>query len=520
MRPEWRRGLACLAAILSLGLVHPAMVADGHEATGGTSAGFLAPNIVVDQLPARSAEGRRLGTLVLPAIVDDSAAHNSQRPLLVVFNGGPGAASGWLQLGLLGPLRAVVPDDPSAPLGQHLPLMPNREGLWDAADMLFVDPLGTGFSRAAAGVDPAEIRDWRKDGDYLAGALRDWMARHDRQGAPVILMGESYGAERAVAVADALIRGPKPVRIAGLVLISQTVTTETGMRHQDSNIANAIGLPTIAATACYFGKSGLDDTDPAACAAQSHAFAMDAYLPALTAGEGLSPARRSDTIAGLAELTGLAETHFEASGLAVNSGDYRRQALAATGRVLGMYDSRYSAQASLGKGWQDPSLDPLLPVMQDAAERYGRAALKLDRSPLDESRYVLFDPAIHAGWRYGAHSDPYGTIDMAGMLRSILHRTDARLLVAGGMFDTVSSYGADRYLVSQLRLPPERVTLKSYPAGHMFYLDSASRRAFLPLLRDFVEQVPADASTRSGQWSALENSASRARNAERLPSAL
>lgn len=491
MRPEWRRGLACLAAILSLGLVHPGMVADGHEADGA-SARFLAPTMVIDQLAARSADGRVLGTLVLPAIVDDGPARGSQRPLLVVFNGGPGAASGWLQLGLLGPLRAVVPDDPAAPLGQHLPLVPNREGLWDAADMLFVDPLGTGFSRSAPGVDPAEIRDWRKDGDYLAGALRDWMARHDRQYAPVILMGESYGAERVVAVADALIRGPSPVRIAGLALISQTVTTETGLRHQNSPIANAVGLPTIAATACYFGKSGLGNTDPAACAAQSHAFAMDAYLPALAADQGLSPAGRSDTINGLAELTGLSAAHFEKSGLMISSGDYRRQALAVSGRVLGMYDSRYSAKASVGKGWEDPSLDPLLPVMQDAAERYGRAALKLERSPLDESRYVLFDPAIHANWRYGAHRDPYGTIDMVAMLRDILTRTDARLLVAGGMFDTVSSYGADRYLVSQLHLPPERVTLTSYPAGHMFYLDSASRRAFLPLLRGFIRGVLAD----------------------------
>lgn len=485
MRREWRRGFACLAAVLSLGLVSPAMVADGHEAKGGKP---LAPNTVVDQLPARSADGRLLGTMVLPAIVDKDAVRDRQRPLLVVFNGGPGAASGWLQLGLLGPLRAVVSDDPSTPLGQHLPLVPNREGLWDAADMLFVDPLGTGFSRAAPGADPADIRDWRKDGDYLARVLREWMARHDRQDAPVILMGESYGAERVVAVADALIRAPSPVGIAGLVLISQTVTTETGLRHQNSSIANAVGLPTIAATACYFGKSRLVDTDPAACAAQSHAFAMDDYLPALAAGEGLSPARRTDAIDGLAQFTGLPETHFEESGLTVNSNDYRRQALAGSGRVLGMYDSRYSARAGLAKVWQDPSLDPLLPVMQDAAERYGRAALQLERSPVDGSPYILFDPAIHASWRYGAHRDPYGTIDMAGMLRNILHSSGARLLVAGGMFDTVGSYGADRYLVSQLRLPPEQVTRKSYPAGHMFYLDSASRREFLPLLRNFVER--------------------------------
>jgi carboxypeptidase C (cathepsin A) len=335
-------------------------------------------------------------------------------------------------------------------------------------------------------VEPAAIRDWRKDGDYIAGAVREWMQRHGRQDAPLILMGESYGAERAVAVGDALVRQPRPARIAGVVMISQTVMTGFGVMQQDRNLANALGLPTIAATACYFGKSGLADTDPAACAQKSHAFAMQDYLPALSEGAALSATRRSDTIAGLTQLTGLPEAHFVRAGMAVNPNEYRRLALAPSRRVLGMYDSRYSARVDGKQGWQDPSLDPLLPVMQDAAERYGRTALKLQRSPVDGSAYVLFNPAIHASWRYGPHRDPYGSIDMAGILRGVLQTSGARLLVAGGMFDTVGSYGADRYLVSQLRLPPERVTLRSYRAGHMFYLDSASRKEFLPLLRAFI----------------------------------
>lgn len=491
---DWRK--LCLIAALSLGLIVPAFLIQKAEAVASPAT----PDVIVDQIPARSAEGRLLGTLVLPAIVQPQAARDNRRPLLVVFNGGPGAASGWLQLGLLGPLRAVVPDDPAAPLGARVPLIPNREGLWDAADMLFIDPLDTGFSRAAPGIEASAIRDWRKDGDYIAGAIREWMERHGRQDAPLILMGESYGAERAVAVGDALVRQPRPARIAGMVLISQTVTTEFGVMHHDRNLANALGLPTIAATACYFGKSGLPDTDPASCAEKSHAFAMKDYLAALSEGATLSPSRRSDTIAGLTRLTGLPEAHFTRAGMAVNPFEYRRLVLAKSQRVLGMYDSRYSARVDGKKAWEDPSLDPLLPVMQDAAERYGRTALKLQRSPVDGSAYVLFNPAIHASWRYGAHRDPYGTIDMADILRGVLQSSGARLLVAGGMFDTVGSFGADRYLVSQLRLPPERVTLRSYRAGHMFYLDSASRNEFLPLLRNFIGSRPRPLAARLREW--------------------
>lgn len=463
MRPV----LTCLAGIFSLGLVAPAIVADGHQVLRA-SVDVTLPDVSLDQLSARSPDGPVLGSLVFPSIVDPRA-RNPDRPVLVVFNGGPGAASAWLQLGLLGPWRADVPDDPAVPLGGPLTLRPNRSGLWDVADILFVDPLGTGFSRIAPGIDPRLVRDWRRDGDYLAGALREWLARHGRSDAPLVLLGESYGAERAVAVADALARGSHPARLAGIALISQTISTDAALRHRDRDLANGLALPTIAATACYLGRSGLAERDPMRCAERAERFAAN-----------YDPQASSE----LARLTGLPATHFAQPDLVLDRGDYRRRAV--QGRILGMYDSRYSAPVARSGAWEDPSLDPLLPVMQDAADRYARAVLHTDRSPVDGSGYVLFDPATHATWRYGDHADPYGRIDIAGVLRRILQRSGARLLVAGGMFDTVGSYGGDRYLARQVGLPPSRVTVRAYPAGHMFYLDGASRRAFLPLLRDFV----------------------------------
>lgn len=473
-----RRLLTGLAALLSLGLVAPAVVADGHQTPRLTALNL--PAMSAEYLPARAPDGRLLGTMIAPALVAPRAGPD--RPVIVVFNGGPGAASGWLQLGLLGPLRAEVPDDPAVPPGAPVSLQPNGQGLWDITDILFVDPLGTGFSRPAAGVDPREIRDWRKDGDYIAGAVGDWLARRGRLGAPLILIGESYGAERAVAVADALRRAPRPARIAGLVLISQTITTDASLRRRDPNLAAAIGLPTVAATACQLGTSGLADRDPAACAERSQRFAFDSYLPVLAAGRA-----PIETRAELARITGLPAAELTDAGLVIDRDRYRRQALG--GRVLGLYDSRYSAAVVPGRKWQDPSLDPLLAPLEVAARRNGRATLGLDRSPLDGSPYILFNPELHAHWRYGEHADPYGRIDIAGLLASVLRVSGARLLLAGGMFDSVGSYGGDRYLARQVRLPADRVTVRSYRAGHMFYLDRASREDFLPLLREFVRET-------------------------------
>ena len=366
------------------------------------------PRMTIEPIPARAADGTLLGTMLLPAIVRQAGLQDDDRPLIVVFNGGPGAATGWLQLGLLGPYHAMVPEAPALPGPGPLALVPNREGLWDRADMLFVDPLGTGFSRVRVGVDPRRISDWRNDGTYIAAAVHEWMERHGRTAAPVFLIGESYGAERAVAVASILTRGIQPVRLAGMVLISQTVVDDDGLAASDRKLASATALPTLAATACYHDKSTVTRATPADCAARAERFAETFYLPALRQEAHLPASRRHAVEAALARMTGLGEAHFVTAGLEVNRQEYRRLALGPSAQVLGMYDTRFRAPGPIRKGWVDPSLDPLIPSMQRSAELQYRMLLKRDRSPLDGTRYIMFNADLHATWRYDGKRTPYG----------------------------------------------------------------------------------------------------------------
>jgi hypothetical protein len=210
---------------------------------------FLGVDLAWETLPAQDEEGRPLGTLVWSALTDPATA-GPARPVMVVFNGGPGAASGWLQLGLLGPLQVSLPP----PSGADTPASPLRVAertLAEQADMLFVDPLDTGFSRRDPAVSPDRVRSGAADGAYLARAVAAWLVRHGRQSSPVIVLGESFGAERAVAVAEAWQREMPWVRLAGIAMISQTVLNETDLRGTDRVQALAMGLPTLAATACY-----------------------------------------------------------------------------------------------------------------------------------------------------------------------------------------------------------------------------------------------------------------------------
>jgi len=422
---------------------------------GAAEPGAAIPAMRDDRIVATGADGRTLGTLILPSIIVDTPGRNgAPRPLLVVFNGGPGAASAWLQLGLLGPWHMT----------EDGRLEPNREGLWDRADILFVDPLGTGFSRARVDA-PASVRGRDGDGAYLARAIRAWMDRHDRRDAPVVLMGESYGAERAVAVAAAWRKAHADVHLTGIALVSQTVLSAFALDRDQSGPLPA-NLPTMAATACHWHHRA----DPLACARA-------------TERVGDHPAQA------LAQLGGEPFARLATRRAGMTLGLFRHMAFARQGGVLGLYDSRQVAPASPTApppihADRDPALAALLPRVAQAANRNGRMTLGLDRSPIDGTPYVVYDKAIRDAWRYPA--DPVHDPALITELAHILHDSGARLLVAGGVFDTVSSYAADRRLVAGLDLPPMQITLRSYPGGHMFYLDPACRHAFIQTLRTWI----------------------------------
>ncbi|HWW26012.1 MAG TPA: hypothetical protein VNZ85_08990, partial [Caulobacter sp.] len=167
---------ALSACVLAIGALVVGAPARCDPATGKAQADQPV-TMTVEQIVAHGPGGERLGTLVVPSLV--AAKRDAGRPVIFAFNGGPGAASGWLQLGLLGPLRVVLPNDPASEVPPSPPLERAQDGLWDVADIVFIDPLGTGFSRADARAPTAMVQDWRGDGDYVADAIRDWLARHD-----------------------------------------------------------------------------------------------------------------------------------------------------------------------------------------------------------------------------------------------------------------------------------------------------------------------------------------------------
>jgi len=457
---------------------------------GGSLPGLEQPapglNLSWETIPARADDGALLGTLVWSALTP-SAPVSQARPMLVVFNGGPGAASGWLQLGLLGPLQVSLPVDNSGAAPPAPVLRVADKGLGAQADILFVDPLDTGFSRRDPAVAPGRVRSGPADGAYLARAVAEWLARHGRRNSPVILLGESFGAERAVAVAEHWQRDRPWVRLAGIVMVSQTVLNETDLRQTDRLQAMAMGLPTVAATACHYGRSTAAPRDPLACADAAAELAQGPYLRALRGG-----AVPSGLVDRLARLTGLGRNALRRASPAIDRQQARLAMLHSQGLALGLYDSRRAARLDDPRGWRDPSLAPLVSALGLAMQRYNQRLLGLARSPVDGTSYVLYNPEVRRTWGGegpGSAGGSAGGYALADHLGAVLRRSRADLLLASGVFDSVGGYGADRVLADRLALPPGRVSIASYRAGHMLYLDGSSRAAFLLRLSAFVARV-------------------------------
>lgn len=411
------------------------------------------------------------------------------RPVVFAFNGGPGSSSIYLHAGMLGPERLDIPSEPGAPRRSHDPLVPNHDSILDVADIVLIDPVGTGFSRLTDEGSRTYFYSTVGDATAIASVVHDWSELHGRSASPKFLLGESYGAVRAVEVANLLERQSGASNLRGIVLVSQSLAIIDTIQRRGNITAQAVGLQAIAAAAWFHKLAGRGET-LSAFGDRARRFAESQWLPALYAGTRLSPARREAVARGLASFAGLPAKYFMEHGLYLAKHEYRALALERKHLILGESDARYTAPVTGEKG-QDPSAI--------LSESFERAAPDLLRSQLgleDVSDYTAH--AKIPEWLYTPpgfdvfNRATYASIDFAGSLLTLMDGDrDLRVLMAIGWFDTTATVGADDYLLSRPGLALERVTHRRYVGGHMFYTDAQSRSSFAQELRGFLLQSSA-----------------------------
>src|SRR6516225_8303229 len=376
-------------------------------------------------------------------------ADRATRPVTFLFNGGPGAASAWLQLGNNGPWRLDINADRVTPSAAP-DLKPNAETWLDFTDLVFIDPVGTGFSRFVATGDDVRKRFFSVDGDVAVNAvtIRRWLEKHGRLLSPKYVAAESYGG----------IRGPKLVRhlqtregigVKGLILISPVLDFR---EYSGSSILQYVSsLPTFAAVA-RAQKGGVTRADIEATN------------------------RLADKVA---SLTGIDQTTSRRLGGRFDIAEFRREFDRRDGKVTGRYDASVTGYDPFPDSsfhhFGDPSGDPLVAPLTSAA--IDLVSRKLNWQP--DGSYELLNGGVERAWDFGRGLSPLESITE---LRQILALdTKLRVLVAHGLFDLAAPYFGSKILLDQLPqtfASPERLKFVVYPGGHMFYSRDAARKAF------------------------------------------
>jgi carboxypeptidase C (cathepsin A) len=430
-------------------------------------------------LPLLSAKGEISARIFFVAYAIDEKA--ADRPVTFVFNGGPGASSAYLHLGAMGP-RAVNFSPNGAAAVQPVELVDNPDTWLDFTDLIFVDPVATGYSRSAAGTDEADKAFFGvdKDADAMADFVRLALARTGRTLAPVFLAGESYGGFRVALLAQRLVANGATVK--GVVMISPALEFSMLRSNPYAQLPMALALPSIAATHLERrdGAEGSLDILP-----EVERFARSTYLVHLAAGQ--KPDAEIDRA--LARYTGLSAETIRSHLSRVSMRTFTREYEASGERVLSRYDGTVSVPVPRrGDVHFDPILDATVTVLTPALTHYASAELGY-RTDLE---YHLLNRTVSGRWDFGTSPTHQGFASALGELQMARAQTPAlAALIAHGYTDLVTPYAVSQYLVDQLApLEGARpVEFKLYRGGHMMYLRPASRRAFTQDARSFYRSV-------------------------------
>lgn len=415
--------------------------------------------------------------------------HPERRPVTFVFNGGPGSSAVWLHFGTLGPRRVVLPDavHPS-PLAE---VQDNAHSLLDETDLVFIDPVGTGYSRALGKHKRDAFCDISADVDSIADLIRIWLTRNLRWPSPRFLAGESYGSMRAARLVSRLEGAG--ISIHGVVLVSSVLQYHTSIFEPANDVPYVLFLPTYAAVAHYHGRLPDPPANLTTFLAEARAFAEADYLLALKKGARLDAATRERITAQLMRFTGLDRDVIERANLRITETIFAKELLRAKRRVVGRLDARYSGfdlDGVPGKPVEDPSYRAVLAPYSSAVNDYLRRELGFE----EDRRYDVLNMDVNEGWRFHEKDRmgyPDTSIDLAIAMTQNPH---LQVFFANGIYDLATPFFAIEHTVDHLKIDPElrrNITVETYDAGHMMYVHEPSRLRFKADLAAFLGRARA-----------------------------
>ena len=430
--------------------------------------------------------GKALGSMFTYSYFRSDVADAANRPVIFFFNGGPGSGSLWLHCGLFGPWR-VRYDDPDA---VNVPSVPpyrvedNELCLIDIADLVFIDPVGTGWGLLLEADEAERFYGMDNDADSFNTLIHNWLNQHKRWQSPKYLLGESYGTNRAALLAESLSGSSQTefscVGINGLVLLGNAIGQTDEVLKFDTTEDAVLMLPSLAATTWYHNKLGgtLEEF-----VKQAYDFAAGEYLTALFQGS-LLPADMRDAIAEkVAHFSGLDKATVLEQDLKPHKWEYLKLVLKDRGLEVGVYDSRFTLPINKNSSMttmvqDDAAISQYTPSFMAAISGHFKTKLGITHS----RKYVAISREVGKTWKRESKRSS------AKSLAASMRRNPAlKVLFSSGTYDIQCQMGQARYLAQQIGLDMARVKFAEYHSGHMAYLGEPSAKAFADDVREMLE---------------------------------
>ena len=408
------------------------------------------------------------------AYIQEGVSDLTKRPVTFVFNGGPGSASVWLHMGMLGPKLVKVQsdakeDDGAAPYD----LVDNKNGLFDLTDLVFIDPVGTGYSRV---IGKGKVEDYwglNEDANSIAKFIRQWVTKNNRWFSPKFIAGESFGTVRAAAVANALEEGGQNMSLNGLILISQALDYAGSTSVHDNITSYLTYLPSMAATAWYHKKAG-QGKSLESFIDECRNYTYDLYAPALYKGSLLSEAEQNKVAEKLSYFTGLDKAYILKSNLRILMHRFQKELLADQGLALGRLDGRFMGDEvddlTDGPHLGDASSYQISGAYTAAINHYISSDLNVSM----DRPYITSNDKVYKNWNWrpipeGKQWEPSFVNVTRKLAETMRRNTEMRVMVASGYFDLICPFFDAEYTYSRNGIDREKIEMTYYEGGHMMY---------------------------------------------------
>ncbi len=490
-----------LAATAAFALSHPALAADkddddkppaavkdytansASKTLSGTFGGrTMRYTATVEEQVLKGEDGTPKAAIVTSAYVAEP--RDPSRPVTFLFNGGPGSGSVWLQMGAFGPKRVAIPSDARDDGAPPYPILDNPDSLLDVTDLVFIDPVGTGFSHTIGETKGEDYWGVTKDAKSVAEVIRKWLSGNGRWNSPKFLGGESYGTTRSAAVVNELEGQFNDVALNGVILISTVLDFGAGAETEGAELAYVTTLPSMAATALFHGKASAPSAE--AFVEQARAFAIGPYASFLLKGQMATAAERAAILPQLARFTGLSEPYLEQADLRVSSDRFYKELLRDRGLTVGRLDSRYTGTDYDRAGEypdNDPSFYGIDAGYTAAINHFMRDTLGYDT----ERQYVTIGGVRDWDWKLEGGRDTNAYLNVTPYLgRALRENSGLRIFVGQGWYDFATPFFAAEYALTRTGIPQDRIVYSYYDSGHMMYIRDEDRSKLSADVRAFI----------------------------------